>query len=260
MGVGASYFFANHKIIENKNAFKSEVELLSAKYNAKVISFNELQKQNQELNGKIFQLLFTYFGIDLRSIELNTINKAKNSTASNEIRTVEKIVYVEKNALEEKVEKEEIRNKKGWNKNILDINLTEFLEDALPVRSKSKEFEQLKRNYNYLQAVKKNKKRYTLKFDLSYSTKNKNYLGTYKVKYSLLKKNEREVTLSGQPTIFITNHKFPGLIGIWIQSNRLALISTFNEFKSIGPRGLVFKRDKFSVFSVETTLFKKKFF
>ena len=259
MGIGASYFFANHKIVENKNNFTEEINLLSSKYNAKEISFNELQKQNQELSGKIFQLLFTYFGIDLRAIELNSINKA-TELSSKESKTVEKIVYIEKES--PKKEEEVLKNErqKIWNGNIQEINLSTYLQGALPINEKNKEFEILKRNYSKLQTKNKNIKMHTLEFDLDYTIKNKVYSGTYKVNYSLINKDKSTITLIGAPTIFITNYKYPGLIGIWIHSKRLVLINTMNGFKATGPRGLIFLRDKFSMFKVEATLFKKRFF
>lgn len=263
MGIGASYFFANHKIVENKKLFTEEIEILSEKYNAREISFNELQKQNQELSGKIFQLLFTYFGIDIREMELNSINEAKEVT-STETKLVEKIIYIEKNAplVKKSIEKKDsARNKKKkWDGSIISINLTEFLEDALPVRVKSNEFELLGKKYKKLKAIKKNRQVHTIEFDLSYTKKKKSYQGTYKINYSLTSKKDNTLTLTGTPTIFITNYKYPGLIGVWINSDRLALVNTMSEFKINGPRGIVFLRDKFSTFSRETTLFTKKAF
>lgn len=234
IGIGVSYFFANHSIVERKKDLKSEIELLASQYNATELSFEELQRQNQELNGKIFQLLFAYFGIDLRGLELESINQAREISKI-KIETIEKVVYVDK-----EIPREEKKEKKKSKKlSMLDVN--DFIKDARPVQAKNKSFEALSKKYKLLKTKEFNEKSDLLKFDLDYKMTNKQYVGEFKVSYTKLNKDAAIQTNIGSPTSFIVNKSYPNMIGVWIQSNLIAIVNTRNGFNERSLKGMVFK-------------------
>ncbi|WP_127717017.1 hypothetical protein [Halobacteriovorax sp. HLS] len=260
IGIGASYFFANHRFIENKNNFLSEIELLNSKYNDKELSYQELQRKNLELNGKIFQLLFTYFGIDLRDMEISKFNTAKESKeAMSAPKVIEKIVYIKEDKPQEETKEDKSNKNDEKIDKIMGINITDFISGSLPVIAKSNEFELLKR-YKKLIAHKKNGPRYTLELDLQYKVIKKQYSGIFKITYSLLNKDDETLITNGAPVNFVTNYRLPGFIGIWLDSNRLILLNTNKNVVNTDPRGLVLLRNQYSVFEIESLLNTKNRF
>jgi hypothetical protein len=257
-GIGFSYFFANHKIIENKNKFVNEVELLNEQYKSKQLSFNELKKQNQELNGKLFQLLFAYFGIDLREMNFGQINDSSEIDKEGAKEVIkEKIVYIEKEPAPVPDTKKDKKSKKEWSGDVDSIVVSDYLKEATPVNVKSLEFEMLKRKHNKFIALLVGEGVSELSIDLDYIIKNRTYVGEFRVRYHKIDPKKDSSTTIGTPTNFITNSSYPGIIGVWIYTDKISLINTASNFKLRKSRGLIYKKTRNGKFKKEAFLKEK---
>ncbi|OUR96785.1 hypothetical protein A9Q84_10615 [Halobacteriovorax marinus] len=256
IGIGASYFYANHLIGVNKTLFKEEVTDLVASYKAGSLSYSELQRQNDELNGKIFQLLFAYFGIDLRDLEMAKINNAK--VIKNQLvveKVVEKIVYVEKKSARTKVKKQKGVLKKS-HKRFSKIELTDLLRDASPILEKDQAFDRLNKTSKY-HSYKFNGPKYDLVIENDFKLSKKSYQGVSKVNYSVLGKVVDSIKVDGIPLNFLKSPRYKDLVIVQMTAKSYAVINT-NPFEyDREPDGLIFKK-KHSKFVVDAILSTKR--
>lgn len=243
IGIGASYFYANHLIGVNKSLFKEEVTGLVESYKAQELSYSELQRQNEELNGKIFQLLFTYFGIDLRDISSPSMNNAK--IIKNQVvveKVVEKIVYVKEDSPKEKKKEKVKRNRldKVFSPN---FDLSNLLKDALPILKKDHAFDKLNKTSTFHSDTFDGPP-HELVIVNDFKLIKKNYKGVSKVDYNLLGKPVDSIKIDGIPLNFLKSPRYRDLVIIQMTAKRYAVINTKPLFYDEDHTGYIFLKSQ----------------
>ena len=240
IGVGLSYFAFNHSIVNKKIQFNDEIDLL----------FDQ-NLSAEELNGKIFQLLFAYFAIDLRDIEKRVTTKIQDSIKAPEPevieKVVEKIVYlpakkvvkVDGPKAPEIPEKKivQFRNLKSFEK----VDLREFLKASTPILVRDKAFESLNGTHKYV-GHNTQGPNFEIEMENLFKLENKAYKGTSKIDYLVLGKSEDAIAVDGMPLNFLKNSLYPTLVVARISKDRFLLINTADEFYTNDIKGILYLR------------------
>ncbi|WP_417335637.1 hypothetical protein [Halobacteriovorax marinus] len=233
IGVGASYFAFNHQIVERKTSFQKDID--------------QIFDQNlsiEEINAKVFQLLFAYFAIDLRDIEqkinIKLSNDRENSRPEVIEKVVEKVVYLEQSKKEEVTEKPKIK-KELTNKRVPleKFNLSDFLKEALPILTKDKSFEKFNGNYKFI-GNKNSGLRILVEIDNQFKLEKNSYVGVSKVDYYEIDKISDSMKVDGMPLNFLKNPKFPNYIVTRISLNRFIVLLVKEDFYNYGVQGAHF--------------------
>lgn len=243
-GIGASYFTFNHNIVNKKLQFNEEIETLF-----------ESNISAEEANGRIFQLLFAYFAIDLRDIEEKITAKIQDSINAKEStiveKVVEKVVYLPQEKSETKSveiesdmppeEERRIPTVKNF-KTLEKLNFKEYLKDASPILERDKAFETLNGTHRYIGHNNRGPN-FQIEIENLFKLENKSYKGTSKIDYLVLGKSEDAIMVDGIPLNFLKNPQYPNLITARISNNRFIVINTKDQFYNDEVRGILFLRN-----------------
>ncbi|GEM_PF-4795257 len=246
-GIGVSYFTFNHNIVNKKIQFNEEI---SALFDTNISA--------EEANGRIFQLLFAYFAIDLRDVEDKITTKIQESIEAKEgkvvEKVVEKIVYlpqeksiekkkeVEVNTETEILEEERLMPPVKNFKSLERLNFKEYLKDTSPILERDKAFETLNGTHRFI-GHNNQGPNFQIEIENLFKLVNKTYRGTSKIDYLVLGKSEDAIMVDGMPLNFLKNPNYPNLVTARVSKDRFIVINTKNKFYDDEVRGVLFLRN-----------------
>lgn len=247
-GIGVSYFSFNHNIVSKKGLLNEEIE-----------SLFDQNLSGEEINGRIFQLLFAYFAIDLRDIEERVSTKIKDSIKVPEPKVIEKVVekviYVERKEPLPEVKKEVEAIKKVIPitfRNLESFNFSSFLKNSSPILVKDKSFDRINGTHKYI-GHNPQGPNFEVNIENIFKLQDNSYIGTSKIDYLELGKIEDSIKVDGMPLNFLKNTNYPKWIAARISKDRYILLNTSEKFYRNNIRGALYLR-KGSKFNIDGIL------